>query len=108
MSEDIRTHRLFKEEADHLENYWNNKFSDFVHSSFKNDIELTKNNKKRNKFQKFAQNMVMLAVGAIFLFYTYNMDTFFGKLTTLLLGLLFVSWGGIDIYLGMKEKRKHA
>jgi len=106
MGEPVST-RLKPDEEEYIFKHWKS-FSDYVHDSVKRDIELTKNNKKRNKFQKFAQNMVMLAVGAIFLFYTYNMDTFFGKLTTLLLGLLFISWGGVDIYLGMKEKRKHA
>jgi len=106
MSEDIRTHRLFSNEKEYLENYFDNKFSEYVHNSFKRDIELTKNNKKKNKIQRFSTDIIMMALGSFFLFNTPTQGHLFSMILLFLLGMFFSIWGIVSLYLNIKEVRK--
>ena len=103
MSEDIRTHRLFEDESNYLKNH-DMSFSDYVHASFKHNIELTKNNKHVNKLQIYSSSMILLALGAMFLFLTVSIRGLFGQIMVLLLGVFMTSYGAFNFYTEWRKR----
>jgi len=104
--EKIHTYRIMPDERQYLEKYYNNSFSTFVHDSFKHNIDLTKNNKKKNRLQKYSQATVLLAFGMIFMFMTLQQSTILGAIIVFIVGVFFISTGGATLYYDFKERKK--
>lgn len=98
--------RLFKEEIEYLNKYWDGKFSNYVHNCFKCDIELTKNNRIKNRMQNMLYSVVMLGFGAFFLLISFTLSNFFAFLIILLLGVFFMSTSLVNIFLEVKNRWK--
>jgi len=94
--------RLNVLEKEYLEKYFNSSFSDYVHNSFKRDIIMTKNNKKKNMFQKFGSNFIMLGIGAMFIFFMFTQNNLMGVILTFLLGAFFIVSGLANIFFEIK------
>ena len=101
-SEKFSTCRLVSKEVEHLNNYWDGKFSDFVHNSFKRDIELVNNNRKKNCLQQYGFSFVMVCLGAWFVLYSFNVSGLFSWLIVFLLGVFCVITGLVNILLDLK------
>jgi len=98
--------RLNKDELEHLERYWNGQFSEYVHSSFKKEVQLTKNNKIKNALQSGLYNIVLLGFGAIFLLFSFNTTNLTGFLLLLLLAVFFMATSLVSIFIELREKWK--
>jgi len=79
-------------EEKYLKKHYNNEFSRYVHDAFKRDINLTNNNKKKNKLQNYAYNVIMLGLGAIFILNSLNATELLGFLLVFLLGVFLMSY----------------
>ena len=99
--------RLSDVEKNHLKEYWDNKFSDFVHSAFKTDISKVTTNKRQNRIQKFTTDVVMLGFGAIFILFSLNTSNLWGFLLVFGLGVFFMINSLITVFMGLKEKIKY-
>ena len=94
--ESIRGCRLKPEEIEHLDNHWNGKFSDFVHTALKADAQKTKKNIKKNRLQKFTQNFIFIGFGIIILF---QMGSFsFGSVGWFVVFAIGMCFFGIGFY----------
>lgn len=94
------------EERKYLDKYWNGSFTPFVRSSFKHNIELARDNKKKNRLQKYSQAFVMIAFGVMFFFLTMQQTDLFSALLIFLLGVFFSATGISTLYYDHKEERK--
>ena len=101
-SEKFSSCRLIEEEVNHLNTYWDGKFSDFVHTAFKRDINLVSNNKKKNRLQQYSFSLVMVGLGCMFILYSFGISGLFGWLMVLLLGVFFIVTGLVNILLDLK------
>lgn len=104
MGDQVKGTRLEDEEELHLKKYWNDKFPDFVHAAFKQDIVKTTKNTKKNKLQNISTHMIYLGFGAMFLFYTMTINNLLAVLIAFLMGIFFVSYGGFNLYLEWKNR----
>ena len=95
--------RLMPDERTYLEKHYDS-FSDYVHDSFKRDISLTKNNRKKNKIQKHLQNGIWIGLGIIFLFFTMTQRSLVGMIFTFLMGVFFTATGLTDMYYSRRNK----
>ena len=101
-----KTHscRLMPKEREYLNKYYSS-FSDYVHDSFKRDIELSKNNRKKNKLQKYSTSFIMLCIGSFFLLTVNNISNLLSAIVFLLLGVFFTANGAVNFYYDFKEKK---
>jgi len=97
------TMRTFDEEEEYLSKHYDNEFSRYVHDSFKRDINLTKNNKQKNKLQQFTYNVVMLGFGAIFILFAGNTNNLMGFIAIFLLGVFFLVAALANIFFDVKN-----
>jgi len=95
--------RLYPNERQYLEEHYDN-FSDYVHDSFKRDIELTKKNYKNNKFQSHLQHIIYIGLGLIFLFFTTTQKTLIGMIFVFFMGIFFTATGIVDLYYNRRKK----
>ena len=107
MSEEYKTYstRLFESERRYLDNHFDGKFSEYVHNSFKRDIEMSARNNKADKRVKFMSPFVMICFGFILIMLTWSMSHLFGKILTLLLGVYLLSHGVYNFMSYVKEFR---
>ena len=105
MDDKVHTTRLMADERSYLKKYYENSFSKFVHDSFKHNIDLTKNNKKKNRLQKYSQAFVMIAFGIMFFFLTMQQSSLVSALLIFLLGVFFSATGLSTIYYDRKERK---
>jgi len=106
MEEKVHTYRSMPEERKYLNKHWNGSFTNFVRDSFKYNIDLTKDNRKKNRLQKYGEAIVLLSFGAIFLFLTTTQRNLLGMIMVLLLGVFFTATGLSTLYYDRKEKKK--
>jgi len=104
MSEKTYSCRLKDDEEHHLNSYWSS-FSDFVHSAFRQDIQKVKTNKKKNRIQRYGQNMIYLGFGIIILFQMLHLGIF--SLSWFIVFALGMSFFGMGFY-GIALEVKHA
>jgi len=99
--------RLKPNERSHLREYWNNVFSDFVHTAFKHDIDMVQNNKRKNRMQSYSSSIILVAIGFFFLFNLFNI-IFFSLAWFLMfaLGTCFSIWGVTNFALEIREYKK--
>lgn len=91
--------RLNHDEKKYLYQYWNCKFSEYVHNCFKRDMELEKKNTRINRFQSFNYAFIMIGIGLVFFFYsTLQNSGLLGWLMTFLLGVFFVVTGVVNAF----------
>lgn len=96
MEEKIFNTRLKEDEQNHLQKYWNGSFSDFVHSAFKQDIQKVTTNKKKDRIQRYGQNLIFLGFGVIILFQMFNLG--FLSIGWFVVFALGMSFFGIGLY----------
>lgn len=106
MEEKFHTYRSMPDERKYLKKYWSDSFTNFVRNSFKYNIELTQNNKKKSRLQKYSQSFIMLAFGVIFFFMTLQQTSLLTMLIVFALGLFFTASGLSTIYYDAKEKKQ--
>jgi len=100
--------RLNIEEEEHLNTYWDSKFSDFVHAAFKSDILKVKNNTKRNRIKTYTSSIILIAIGMWFLFSLFQMSfATLGWFLVFSLGTCFSVWGVVNMYLEVKEHKQY-
>ena len=107
MSEErTATCRLKDYEQEYINNFWDDKFSDYVHSSIKRDISQIKKNKIKNIFEKSISSMMLLAIGSIFVLFSMQTLDFFSKVLMLLVGVFFSMYGLTSIFIEVFEQCK--
>ncbi len=95
--------RLKTDEKQHLESFWSNVFSDFVHSAFKQDIQKVKTNKKKNRLQAMGTNLIYLGFGVMILFQMFNLGFLsIGWFVVFALGMCFFGIGFYGIIVEAK------
>ena len=68
-SEKFSTCRLVDDEIEYISRFWDGKFSDYVHSSIKDDIQQLRENNKQQRLQiykDFSLYIVLIGLGAVF------------------------------------------
>lgn len=107
MGDETHSCRLYTEEKEHLNRFWKGKFSDFVHSAFKQDIQKVKTNKKKDHIQQFGQNLIFLGFGVIILFQMFNLDFMsIGWFVVFALGMCFFGVGLYGLVVEVKPRVK--
>jgi len=106
MEDKVHTYRSMPDERKYLKKYYENSFSKFVHDSFRHNIELTQNNKKKSRLQKYSQAFIMLSFGIIFFFMTLQQTSLLTMLIVFALGLFFTATGLSTVYYDAKEKKR--
>jgi len=89
-SEIHTTVRIVDEKADYILKRWNGSISKYLNYSIPRDMNIIKNNRKKNFFESFSRNIVMLGLGAIFVLFSFSIDNLLGKIMVFLLGVFFV------------------
>lgn len=92
---EIQGVRLSTDERKFLEPYlkkhYGNEFSSFVHDCIKKERELIKNNKSKNFFEDYKQEVIILGLGAILFFFSLDQTNLLGMLILLLLGVFLIT-----------------
>ena len=103
--------RLINEEIEYIDNFWNGKFSEYVHNSIKRDIqqvETNKNNKRIGVFKDFSLYVVIAALGLIFFLFGIKSTTTFEMLLSYVLGLFMVLFGIVGgALIALQTTRQH-
>jgi len=90
-SEKLGHCRLIDYEIDYIDNFWNGKFSDFVHSKIKEDI---KNHKDKNiLFKELSTYIVLMGLGVFFFFFGLRSIYIFEMVLSYVLGLFMLIFG---------------
>jgi len=98
--------RLKEDELNYINNYYDGSFSNYVHNSIKRDLELSKKNRKHNFISNFTQQIIMLGLGAIFIFFSLSINNIYGFVLMFLFGVFFIVSSLFNIYIGMIKKWK--
>lgn len=98
--------RLNETEQFYLKNHYDNSFSSYVHDSIKRDIEMSKKNRHHNFLNNFTQQIIMLGLGAIFIFFSLSTNNLLGFVLLFLFGVFFMISSLFSIYTGLIKKWK--
>ena len=87
----------------YIDDKWDGSFSRFVNSTKKQELNLIKNNKKKNIFDSFSRNVVMLGLGAIFVLFSFNLDDLLSILAVFLMGVFFMISSLVTTFMEVKN-----
>jgi len=85
--------RLSESERRYLDNHFDGKFSEYVHNSFKRDIEFSNHNTRVDRRVKFFSPFLKICFGFILVLMTWGIPGWIGKTLALLIGIYFLSNG---------------
>lgn len=99
------TCRLSPKEKENLDEL-NLSFSEFVHNSFKREMELKKKNTKQETMRANGRNIIFIGLGVYFIFYSFSTTVFLAWIISFLLGVFFLVTGLLDILMEIMKKIK--
>jgi len=106
MEEKTLACKLSIDELTYLNDYWDGKFSSYVHNSIKRDKKQVNTNRARSFFEKTVFSVICLGMGVILALFSSYINNFFMAILTLLLGSFFTIYALLGIYIEVFKQWK--